>query len=65
MAEQNIPNGARVKLNADGGPEMVVVGFDVYSDGDDTKKYLCRWWDKKKEEFKTDTFEEHELKRVD
>lgn len=57
--EQVFEDGAQVQLKS-GGPMMTVSSFGNYYS---KWKYSCRWWDVKKQEFKSESFEPHELQR--
>jgi uncharacterized protein YodC (DUF2158 family) len=61
QVEQNFKIGDVVRLKS-GGPNMTVSGYDVYG-YNDTKKYLCRWFDEKHKPSEL-TFLDEELERV-
>jgi uncharacterized protein YodC (DUF2158 family) len=59
--QQNFPDGSQVQLKS-GGPIMTVENYGKYRE---EMKYLCKWYDSKINDYKSDTFKEAMLKRVD
>lgn len=44
---------------------MTVIGYDVYDIAGDPKKYLCRYWDEKNQDFKETAVIEEALDGAD
>jgi len=46
LKEMEVPDIGEFVQHVNGGPRMVVDGFDFYPDDDGSFEVVCSWWDK-------------------